>query len=62
MKNFKKPRRLKECKQERCSFCETFVTKANKYIIEENRIISEERKIKEKKEKEKEELLSRQKE
>ena len=60
MKNFKKQRRLKECKQERCSFCETFVTKANKYIIEENRIISEERKIKEKKEKE--ELLSRQKE
>ena len=60
MKNFKKPRRLKECKQEGFSFCKTFVIKANKYIIEENRIISEERKIKEKKEKE--ELLSRQKE
>ena len=52
MKNFKKPRRLKECKQEGCSFCETFVIKANKYITEENRIIAEERKNKEMKKKE----------
>ena len=60
MKKYKKPRRLKECKQEGCSFCETFVIKANKYIIEENRLIDEERKNKEKKKKQ--ELISRQEE
>ena len=34
MKNSKIPRRPKECKQERYSLWETFIIKANKYIIE----------------------------
>ena len=51
MKNSKKPRRLKECKKEGCSFCESFVIKANKFITEGDRILLEERKEKEKKKK-----------
>lgn len=37
----KKPRKLKECKYEWCSYCQRYIKKANQYIAMENREIQE---------------------